>query len=133
MINFLEKHASAIRQVCREHRVRRLDVFGSILSETFNEKSDIDFLVEFELLGTRLGWEVEHQIVQTNIVSHTKADGFSRLAKQAAFEGDVSYGKNTCKIGPTPFAFHLPFGLFSWSSLRFSDLLNDSYSLISNS
>ena len=47
-----------------------------------------------ELLGTRLGWEVEHQIVQTNIVSHTKADGFSRLAKQAAFEGDVSYGKS---------------------------------------
>ena len=48
MINFLEKHASAIRQVCREHRVRRLDVFGSITSETFHEKSDIDFLVEFD-------------------------------------------------------------------------------------
>lgn len=47
-----------------------------------------------ELLGSRLGWEVEHQIVQTNIVSHTKADGFSRLAKQAAFEGDVSPSKN---------------------------------------
>ena len=42
-----------------------------------------------ELLGARLNWNVEHQVVQTNIVSHTKADGFSRLAKQAAFEGSI--------------------------------------------
>jgi hypothetical protein len=47
-----------------------------------------------ELLGERLGWDVEHQVVQTNIVSHTKADGFSRLAKQAAFEGTVEAGRN---------------------------------------
>lgn len=47
-----------------------------------------------ELLGARLGWEVEHQVVQTNIVSHTKADGFSRLAKQAAFEGDIDPGRS---------------------------------------
>lgn len=42
-----------------------------------------------EMLSQRLGWKVEHEIVQTNIVSHTKADGFSRLAKQAAFDGEV--------------------------------------------
>jgi hypothetical protein len=46
-----------------------------------------------ELLGSRLDWLVEHQIVQTNIVSHTKADGFSRLAKQATFEGEVESGR----------------------------------------
>jgi len=45
-----------------------------------------------EVLGSCLSWNVEHQVVQTNIVSHTKADGFSRLAKQAAFEGDVESG-----------------------------------------
>jgi hypothetical protein len=47
-----------------------------------------------EVLATSLGWEVEHQIVQTNIVSHTKADGFSRLAKQATFEGEIVSGQS---------------------------------------
>lgn len=47
-----------------------------------------------EVLAPCLNWNVEHQVVQTNIVSHTKADGFSRLAKQAAFEGDVESGHN---------------------------------------
>jgi hypothetical protein len=49
-----------------------------------------------ELLGQRLGWKVEHQIVQTNIVSHTKADGFSRLARQATFGGKVV--RNRCYL-----------------------------------
>ena len=47
-----------------------------------------------ELLATRLNWTVEHQVVQTNIVSHTRADGFSRLAKQAAFDGQIEPNRN---------------------------------------
>ena len=46
-----------------------------------------------EVIGGRLGWPVEHQIVQVNIVSHTKADGFARLARQAEFGGDVDPGR----------------------------------------
>ena len=40
-----------------------------------------------EVLGAELNWPIEHQIVQVNIVSHTKADGFSRIARQARFDG----------------------------------------------
>lgn len=47
-----------------------------------------------ETLAGRLGWEVEHDVVQTNIVSHTKADGFSRLARQAEFDGHIERGRN---------------------------------------
>ena len=47
-----------------------------------------------ELLASSLQWQVESQIVQTNIVSHTKADGFSRLARQAEFEGAVETGRS---------------------------------------
>src|SRR5690606_30267428 len=38
---------------CRQHHVRRLEVFGSAARNDFdNETSDLDFLVEFEPLQT---------------------------------------------------------------------------------
>ena len=33
---------------CRQHRIRRLALFGSILRDDFGPESDIDVLVEFE-------------------------------------------------------------------------------------
>jgi hypothetical protein len=46
-----------------------------------------------ELLSERLGLGIEAGIVQTNVVSHTGADGWGRLARQAAFEGTVEPGR----------------------------------------
>lgn len=43
-------------------------------------------------LSLRLGWEVDGGVVQVNIVSHTGADGFSRLARQAEFDGTIQHG-----------------------------------------
>ena len=40
-------------------------------------------------LGKLLSWPVDNGIVQINVVSHTGADGFSRLARQAEFDGAV--------------------------------------------
>lgn len=37
-----------IESVCRKYRVKSLGVFGSALSEDFNENSDIDFLIELD-------------------------------------------------------------------------------------
>lgn len=42
-----------------------------------------------DVLSQILGWDVERTVVQANIVNHTGADGFSRLARQAFFEGEV--------------------------------------------
>lgn len=42
-----------------------------------------------DYLGQILGWNVESDVVQANVVNHTGASGFSRLAKQAFFEGVV--------------------------------------------
>jgi len=45
----LERNLEQIIRLCRQYRVRRLAVFGSILREDFEpERSDADFLVEFE-------------------------------------------------------------------------------------
>jgi len=43
-----------------------------------------------DALAKRLGWKADSGVVQTNVVGHTGADGFSRLARQAAFDGEVT-------------------------------------------
>ncbi|MGI4759009.1 MAG: nucleotidyltransferase family protein [Janthinobacterium lividum] len=44
----IEQRREQIAEICREHGVARLLVFGSVLRDDFNpETSDIDFLVEF--------------------------------------------------------------------------------------
>ena len=39
----------AVAAFCRNHGVRRLAVFGSVLTDRFRSDSDVDVLVEFEL------------------------------------------------------------------------------------
>lgn len=52
MINPVEENSEAIKALCVEYRVRRLELIGSALTEEeFDSKeSDIDFLVEFQPL-----------------------------------------------------------------------------------
>ena len=38
----------AVSAFCREHRIRRLALFGSVLRDDFRPGSDVDVLVEFE-------------------------------------------------------------------------------------
>lgn len=45
-------------------------------------------------LGRLLDWPVDSWVVQTNVVSHTGADGFARLARPARFDGPVQLGQN---------------------------------------
>ena len=46
-----------------------------------------------ERLSQVLGWPAETGVVQTNVVSHTGANGFWRLARQAEFDGPVHSGR----------------------------------------
>jgi len=51
MVDIIEKHLSEIQQICLRFNVSRLELFGSALSENFNQtSSDIDLLVEFKPL-----------------------------------------------------------------------------------
>ncbi|MCX7149970.1 MAG: phosphoribosyltransferase [Rhodocyclales bacterium] len=45
-----------------------------------------------DVMGQHLGWAVDGGVVQTNVVAHTGADGFSRLARQPAFDGAIVTG-----------------------------------------
>ena len=44
-------------------------------------------------LAQRLNLEVDSGIIQVNMVGHTGADGFGRLARQPIFDGDVIAGR----------------------------------------
>lgn len=44
----IAEHLAAIRALCREFGVSRLEVFGSVCTSDFDpERSDVDFLVEY--------------------------------------------------------------------------------------
>ncbi|MFZ5654743.1 MAG: nucleotidyltransferase family protein [Pseudomonadota bacterium] len=48
----VEQLRDALADLCRRHSVRRLSLFGSATGPEFNpERSDLDFIVEFEALA----------------------------------------------------------------------------------
>ena len=48
MIPLIAEHTEQIAEICRQHHVKRLDVFGSAAVGDFKpDQSDIDFIVEF--------------------------------------------------------------------------------------
>jgi uncharacterized protein len=47
-MNEVERNIHSIMNLCVNHGVDKLYLFGSILSGDFNEKSDIDFVVRFK-------------------------------------------------------------------------------------
>ena len=48
MNKLLLSKRNKVIEICRKHDVKRLYVFGSILSDQFEENSDIDLLISFK-------------------------------------------------------------------------------------
>lgn len=55
-MKLIELNISKITELCRRYKVSTLAVFGSILTEHFNDKSDVDFAVTFEKDVTYLSY-----------------------------------------------------------------------------
>jgi len=45
---YLTPHIPQIRKLCELHKVERLYVFGSVLTDRFSKDSDVDFLYTFK-------------------------------------------------------------------------------------
>ena len=89
----IQPHLEAIRALCQEYGVARLEVFGSAQTDQFDpERSDIDFLVEyppgydygpwlgrFQDLKAALA-EVVGRKVDLVMTSAIRRDGFRREA-----------------------------------------------------
>ena len=49
-MSVLDEHIDKIRELCNKYSVVNLFVFGSAVTDQFNAKSDIDFIVNFSNL-----------------------------------------------------------------------------------
>lgn len=49
-MKLIELNLQRIIELCRIHKVKSLAVFGSILTDRFNDDSDVDLLIDFEQL-----------------------------------------------------------------------------------
>lgn len=47
-MTLIDEHTSEIQQLCAQHKVKKLYVFGSALTTQFKNDSDIDLIVDFE-------------------------------------------------------------------------------------
>jgi len=47
-MNLIQNHILDIKNVCEKHYVKHLYAFGSVLSNKFNNESDIDLVVDFK-------------------------------------------------------------------------------------
>ena len=82
--------------------IQQVSAIGSLLarhkpilvSAHAYEREGVNAIPEIfaEDIGNRLGWPVDSGVVQINVVAHTGADGFTRLARQAEFDGPIQAG-----------------------------------------
>ena len=47
-MKLIESNSQKIIAQCKKHKVGKLFVFGSILTDRFNEESDVDMVVDFD-------------------------------------------------------------------------------------
>ena len=89
-----------IKAFCRQHNIRRLALFGSVLRSDFQPNSDIDVLVEFEpghvpgLFGiARMERELSTIFVGRKVDMRTPED-LSRYFRQSVMEeAEVQYAQ----------------------------------------
>ncbi len=46
-MDFLKPFSTDISNLCKSHKVKSLHAFGSVVTEAFNDESDVDLIVEF--------------------------------------------------------------------------------------
>ena len=49
-MSIIDQYTGDIQRLCEQHKVRRLYVFGSVLTDRFQQDSDVDLIVDFEPL-----------------------------------------------------------------------------------
>ena len=52
-MKIIDQNKTELIQLCINHNVKQLFLFGSILTERFDEKSDIDMLIQFSTIDLK--------------------------------------------------------------------------------
>lgn len=83
-MRLIEINIQRIIDLCRKHKVKSLAVFGSILTDRFDEESDVDLLVDFE--------QVDHDTFDYVGNYFDLRDGLERLLDRTV--DLIEYGNN---------------------------------------
>lgn len=96
---YLEIPISKIRRFCLKNHIRKLALFGSILTKRFRKSSDIDILVEFDskhipgLIGiSRMEYELT-DIIGRRVDLRTPNDLSPHFRNEVLAEAHQLYGK----------------------------------------
>ena len=73
MLTDIEVPSGRIAEFCRRRHIRRLALFGSVLTDRFGPESDVDVLVEFEP-GKTPGWEIVDMEDELSVMLGRKVD-----------------------------------------------------------
>lgn len=93
----IEVDRDSIAGFCRNHRIRKLSLFGSVLRDDFGEESDVDILVEFEpdarvgLIGMGAMALELSGIVRRNVDLRTPADLSRYFRDEVLAKAEVLY------------------------------------------
>jgi hypothetical protein len=80
----LKPYSAALNEVCKKYGVEKLYVFGSILSDHFDEnESDVDFLVKFKQ-DEKMGLSLLSMMLDLETLLHRKVD----LIRERPFENE---------------------------------------------
>jgi len=52
-MNLIDTYSADIQRICSLYNVKSLYAFGSVISDQFNEKSDVDFIVDFNTIDIK--------------------------------------------------------------------------------
>ena len=53
-MTLLDTHIIDIKRLCSDHKVKQLYAFGSVLTNKFNNESDVDLVVDFDPIDITL-------------------------------------------------------------------------------
>ena len=101
-MNLLEKYKSQLISLCEKYNVNELSVFGSILTNEFNNQSDVDFVVDFA--GTvaftpTCTWVTAANLVTYLGVSITNPSDDYTLITQAVSAGNQFCSRRRAEAG----------------------------------
>ncbi|MDR0872558.1 MAG: nucleotidyltransferase domain-containing protein [Prevotellaceae bacterium] len=53
-MNLVEQKLNHILELCKKYKVKTLYAFGSVLTDKFNDKSDVDLMVDFKRMPLKI-------------------------------------------------------------------------------
>ena len=88
-----------LAEFCKKYHIRKLSLFGSVISENFRQDSDVDVLVEFEIgqvvgLLRLAGMELElSEILGRKVDIRTPADLSRYFREEVVSSAEVQYAE----------------------------------------